>query len=245
MRHLWSFLSGLAAAPLCWLLIAVGQTTSARTIAGWVTDGSYHTATLLAPAAFVFAAGLLLGLLGTLRFSPLGPLTAGLALAAPYVAMFVDPFGARDLIGTPWRLFGEPVVLLQPVENGTLGLLGVLLSTAVLSRQRWRSRPATNGTAADKAGSDAAAAEPLPVRPLGEFDPSLWSLPGGGTTMSDESANAPTGPDRADADWPASATKTRTTLAAPAEDVRPDGVRPDGDGLRPARPIPRSSRVIR
>ncbi|MDG4774866.1 hypothetical protein [Solwaraspora sp. WMMD792] len=244
MRHLWSFLSGLAAAPLCWVLIAVGQTTSARTIAGWVTDGSYHTATLLAPAAFVFAAGLLLGLLGTLRFSPLGPLTAGLALAAPYVAMFVDPFGARDLIGTPWRLFGEPVVLLQPVENGTLALLGVLLSTAVLSRQRWRSRPATNSTADDKAGSDAtAAAEPLPVRPLGEFDPSLWSLPGGSTTTSDESADAPTGPDRADAGRPTSLTtktKTKSTLAAPAEDVRPDG-----DGLRPARPIPRSSRVIR
>ncbi|WBB96191.1 MULTISPECIES: hypothetical protein [unclassified Solwaraspora] len=243
MRHLWSFLSGLAAAPLCWVLIAVGQTTSARTIAGWVTDGGYHTATLLAPAAFVFAAGLLLGLLGTLRFSPLGPLTAGLALAAPYVAMFVDPFGARDLIGTPWRLFGEPVVLLQPVENGTLALLGVLLSTAVLSRQRWRSRPATNGTDDDEAGSDAAAAEPLPVRPRGEFDPSLWSLPGGSATTSDDSADAPTGPDRADADRPASLrtkTRTKTTLAAPAGDVRPDG-----DGLRPARPIPRSSRVIR
>ncbi|MFV2107045.1 hypothetical protein [Micromonospora sp. LOL_015] len=243
MRHLWSLLSGLAVAPLCWVLIAVGQTTSARTIAGWVTDDTYHTATLLAPAAFVFAAGLLLGLLGTLRFSPLGPLTAGLALATPYVAMFVDPFGARDLIGigTPWRLLGEPVVLLQPVENGTLALLGVLLSTAVLSRQRWRSRPAANSTSGDKAGSDATAAEPLPVRPLGEFDPSLWSLPGGSTTTSDESAGAPAGPDRADAGRPASlTTKTKSTLAAPAKDVRPDG-----DGLRPARRIPRSSRLIR
>lgn len=242
MRHLWSSLSGLAAAPLCWLLIAVGQTTSTRTIAGWVTDGSYHTATLLAPAAFVSAAGLLLGLLGTLRFSPLGPLTAGLALAAPYVAMFVDPFGARDLIGTPWRLLGEPVVLLQPVENGTLALLGVLLSTAVLSRQRWQSRPARSGTVDDRAGSDAAAADPLPVRPLGEFDPSLWSLPGSDATAPDASTDPPAGSDRTAAGRPSPRATTRatTTLTAPAEDARSDG-----EGLRPARPVPRSGRVIR
>ncbi|MFV2019825.1 hypothetical protein [Micromonospora sp. LOL_023] len=252
MRHLWSFLSGLAVAPICWLLIALGQTTSTRTITDWVSDGRYHTAALLVPAAFLLVAGLSLGLLGTLRVSPLGPLVAGLALAAPYVAMFVDPLRTREIIGTPWQILGEPVVLLQPVENGTLALLGVLLSTAVLSRRRWQSGLA----GADPAGptDPATVAEPLPVRPLGEFDPSLWSLPDGSTDPTPASP-APTlaEPDHGTGGRPATA-----TLTAPVDDRSATADRPDraarageaqaGDGsdrLRPARPFPRSSRAIR
>lgn len=228
MRHLWSFLSGIAVAPLCWLLVAVGQTTSTRTIGDWVTDGEYHTATLLGPAALLFAAGLLLGLLGTLRFSPLGPLAAGLALAAPYVVTFIDPLGTRDLLGIDAAVFGEPIVLLAPVDNGTLALLGVLLSTAVLSRRRWSAdRRTGDPTPAEPA---VPAAEPLPVRPLGEFDPSLWSLPGGPSepapaATTDSTPAAPAAGDRIGT----------TTLTATAADT-------DADRLRPARPIPRSTR---
>ncbi|WFE24947.1 hypothetical protein O7623_16065 [Solwaraspora sp. WMMD791] len=233
MRHLWSFLSGIAVAPLCWLLVAVGQTTSTRTIGDWVSDGEYHTATLLGPAALLFAAGLLLGLLGTLRFSPLGPLAAGLALAAPYVATFIDPFGTRDLLGVDAVVFGEPIVLLTPVDNGTLALLGVLLSTAVLSRRRWSAdRRTGDPTPAEPA---APAAEPLPVRPLGEFDPSLWSLPGGPTEPAP--AATPTAPTAADPTT-GGRTGTTTTLTATAADT-------DADRLRPARPIPRSARRSR
>lgn len=251
MRHLWSFLSGLAVAPICWLLVALGQTMSAKTIAGWVNDGEYHTATLLGPAAFLLVAGLLLGLLGTLRVSPLGPLTAGLALAAPYVAMFVVPLRTREIIGTPWRLLGEPVVLLHPVENGTLALLGVLLATAVFSGQRWRSRPDRADAAAEPAepaGAETPPAEPLPVRPLGEFDPSLWSLPGSST---DSTTTAPT-PSLTEPDPAVGGRGTTAVLDPPSSDrsaaEKVSGASsPDsgGDRLRPARPIPRSSRVIR
>ncbi|WP_326551516.1 hypothetical protein [Micromonospora sp. NBC_01813] len=248
MRHLWSFLSGLAVAPICWLLIALGQTTSTRTITDWVSDGRYHTATLLAPAAFLLVAGLSLGLLGTLRVSPLGPLVAGLTLAAPYVAMFIVPLRTREIIGTQWQILGEPVVLLQPVENGTLALLGVLLSTAVFSRRRWRSRPA--GADPDAAADPTtAAAEPLPVRPLGEFDPSLWSLPGGST----DPTPASTAPTLAEPDQVTGGRPATATLTAPVDDrsATADGPGRDaqagdgGDRLRPARPFPRSSRVIR
>jgi hypothetical protein len=251
MRHLWSFLSGLAVAPVCWLLVALGQTTSARTIADWVSDGGYHTATLLVPAAFLLVAGLLLGLLGTLRVSPLGPLAAGLALAAPYIAMFVVPLRTREIIGTPWQILGEPVVLLHPVENGTLALLGVLLATAVFSGQRWRSRPgrADAGEPAEQAGPGTPPAEPLPVRPLGEFDPSLWSLPGGSTDPTPTATPAPTLTEPG----PAVGGRGTTAILTPPTSDRPDADQvadetpPDsgGDRLRPARPIPRSSRVIR
>ncbi|WP_405094443.1 hypothetical protein [Micromonospora sp. NBC_01412] len=141
MRHLWSFLAGLVVAPVTWVLVTLGQDGSSRTITRWVEIGTFNTANLIEPAVYLAVAGILLGLLGTLRVSPLGPLVAGLLLVTPYVAMFIAPFEVRDIVPEGWKVLSDPLPLHLPVQNGTLFLLGVLLLMATASRQRWRRWP--------------------------------------------------------------------------------------------------------
>jgi hypothetical protein len=143
MRHLWSFLAGLVVAPITWMLVTLGQDGSSRTVDRWVEIGTFNTANLIEPAVYLGVGGVLLGLLGTLRVSPLGPLVAGLLLATPYVGMFVAPFKVRDLIPDGWKVLGDPLPLQLPVENGTLFLIGLLLLVATFSAQRWRQWPRT------------------------------------------------------------------------------------------------------
>ncbi|MEV4655438.1 hypothetical protein [Micromonospora sp. NPDC049301] len=141
MRHLWSFLAGLVVVPITWVLVTLGQDGSSRTVDRWVEIGTFNTANLIEPAVYLGVGGVLLGLLGTLRVSPLGPLVAGLLLAIPYVGMFVAPFEVRDAIPQGWKVFGDPLPLRLPVENGTLFLIGLLLLMAAFSRQRWQQWP--------------------------------------------------------------------------------------------------------
>ncbi|MFG1650688.1 hypothetical protein ACGFIE_12210 [Micromonospora sp. NPDC049275] len=141
MRHLWSFLAGLVVAPITWALVTLGQDGSSRTVDRWVEIGTFNTANLIEPAVYLGVGGVLLGLLGTLRFSPAGPLVAGLLLVTPYVGMFVAPFEVRDAIPQEWKVLGDPLPLRLPVENGTLFLLGLLLLMATFSGQRWRRWP--------------------------------------------------------------------------------------------------------
>ncbi|GAB3945493.1 hypothetical protein GCM10027614_37380 [Micromonospora vulcania] len=145
MRHLWSFLAGLVVAPITWALVTLGQDGSSRTVDRWVEIGTFNTANLIEPAVYLGVGGVLLGLVATLRVSPLGPLVAGLLLVTPYVGMFVAPFEVRDAIPQEWKVFGDPLPLRLPVENGTLFLIGLLLLMATFSGQRWRQwpRPAT------------------------------------------------------------------------------------------------------
>ena len=129
-------------APLTWLLVAMGQGGSTRTVDGWLARGEYDTVDLIEPAAYLLAAAVVAGLLATLRISPLGPLVAGLLLVTPYAWLFADPLALADALPEGWQLFGEPIPLGVPVRNGTLGLLGALLVMAVFSVQRWRRWPA-------------------------------------------------------------------------------------------------------
>jgi hypothetical protein len=158
MRHLWSLLAGVVAAPLTWLLIAFGQGQSSQTVEGWLDSGGFDTVDLIEPAAYLAAAGVLLGLLATLRISPLGALLAGVLLAGAYVGMFADPFAVRDRVPDDWKLFGDPIPLRTPLTNGTLLLVGVLLIMAVFSAQRWRTWP--TGTPAEAPAPAEAATEP-------------------------------------------------------------------------------------
>ncbi|MET8910921.1 hypothetical protein [Micromonospora sp. NPDC004551] len=141
MRHLWSFLAGLVVAPVTWALVTLGQDGSGRTVHRWVEIGTYSTPNLIEPAVYLGVAGILLGLLGTLRFSPIGPAVAGLLLVVPYLGLFVAPFTVRDRVPESWKMLGDPLPLRQPLENGTLFLIGMLLLMAVFSGQRWRHRP--------------------------------------------------------------------------------------------------------
>jgi hypothetical protein len=144
MRHLWSLLAGVVVAPLAWLLLATGQYRSSRTVAKWDEASFFDTVDLVGPAAFLVAAGILLGLLGTLRWSPAGPLVAGLLFVIPTIFMFINPFRTLDAFssGEQQRLFGQDLQPWLPVANGTLLVLGALLLMAVFSAQRWRQWPA-------------------------------------------------------------------------------------------------------
>lgn len=151
MRHVWSLLAGVVAAPLAWLLLAAGQHRSEETVGGWSDAGFFDTAELIVPALFLLAAGVLLGLLGTLRWSPAGPLAAGALLLAPAVAMFINPFWTADRVGEQWPLLGQDLAPRLPIVNGTLLVLGALLLMAVFSASRWRRWPAAE-TAASAPG---------------------------------------------------------------------------------------------
>ncbi|WP_433531550.1 hypothetical protein ACQPYA_05490 [Micromonospora sp. CA-263727] len=148
MRHLWSLLAGLVVAPVTWVLLTLGQDGSAGTVDRWVEIGTSNPANLIEPAVYLAVGGIVLGLLGTLRISPLGPLVAGLLLVTPYVGLFVAPFQVRDLIPGGWEFLGDPLPLRLPVQNGTLFLVGMLLLMATFSGQRWRRwpRPVTEPT---------------------------------------------------------------------------------------------------
>lgn len=141
VRHLWSLLAGIVAAPLVWILLALGQDGSTSTITTWADTSTFNTARLIEPAVYLCAAGIALGVLATLRWSPLGPLVAGLLLMAPYVGMFIAPLRVRSAVPGGWRLFGDPLQLRLPLDNGTLFFLGLLLAMAAFSLQRWRRWP--------------------------------------------------------------------------------------------------------
>ena len=159
MRHLWSFLAGLVVAPVTWVLVTLGQDGSSRTVDRWVEIGTYNTANLIEPAVYLGVAGILLGLLGTLRISPLGPLVAGLLLITPYVGMFIAPFTVRDRIPDGWKVLGDPLPLRQPVENGTLFLIGLLLLMADVQRAALAALAATG---------DRGRSRPRPTRPTAD-----------------------------------------------------------------------------
>ncbi|MGC5052688.1 hypothetical protein ACLQ2S_14670 [Micromonospora sp. DT48] len=143
MRHLWSFLAGLVVVPVTWVLVTLGQDGSAGTVNRWVEIGTSNTANLIEPAVYLAVGGIVLGLLGTLRISPLGPLVAGLLLITPYIGLFITPFRVRERIPSGWEFLGDPLPLRLPVENGTLFLIGMMLLIATFSGQRWRRWPVT------------------------------------------------------------------------------------------------------
>lgn len=141
MRHLWSLLAGLLAAPLAWLLLATGQHRSQEVVG----DGSFASADLAGPVVLLVVAGALLGVLGTLRWSPAGPIAAGLLLVLPTLLLFGNPSGTLSAFSHPEesRLLGQSLALWLPLENGTLLVLGSLLLIATFSLQRWRRWPTT------------------------------------------------------------------------------------------------------
>lgn len=147
MRHLWSLLAGVVAAPLVWLLLATGQHRAQASVAAWEEAGRFDTVALVGPVIFLVVAGLLLGVLGTLRWSPAGPVAAGVLLVLPTIFVFVNPFRTLDTLSYPEqrRLLWQDFSPWLPVANGTLLVLGILLLVAVASVQRWRQWPVVPG----------------------------------------------------------------------------------------------------
>lgn len=169
MRHTLSLIAGVVAALLAWLLLATGQLGWSTTVDDWEAAGTYYTAELIGPGIALAIVGVLLGVLGTLRWSPAGPVAAGVLLTAPAVVMFVNPFQMSEWVADEWRLFGQDLAPLLPVRNGTLLVLGLLLLMAVFSTQRWRQWPSSDaqesgtGTGADAAAETDADAGDAPT----------------------------------------------------------------------------------
>jgi hypothetical protein len=140
MRHIGTLIAALLIAPLAWILIAFGQERSVQALSGG-PNGFISTGSLIHPFEMLAGAGLLLGILATLRVSPLGSVVTGLGYSISYILMVVAPEGALRLFGHSFSVAGRRIDLSVPVRNGTTLLIGVLMLVAILSLGRWRRWP--------------------------------------------------------------------------------------------------------
>jgi hypothetical protein len=161
MRHLGSLLAALVVAPAAWVLLALGQDQIQPT---WD-----HRETLVAvppwpeKAAFLAAAGLLIGLIASVRISPLGPLVAGVAYAG-YGTAALWRKDVYDVLPDTWTIAHRDASLHAPVLNGTAVVIGAVLLIAVISVRRWQRWP--KRTATVPAGAEAApAGATVPTEP--------------------------------------------------------------------------------
>jgi hypothetical protein len=141
MRHLSTLIAALVVAPLSWILLAFGQDRSAQAFANQQHTGAFDTGDFVRPVVCLAGAGLLLGLLATLRISPLGAVLTGAGYAASYLALLSDPDGVLDLFPEKISLAGHATDPTTPLRTGTAMLLGALMLVATISVGRWRRRP--------------------------------------------------------------------------------------------------------
>ncbi|WP_203904495.1 hypothetical protein, partial [Virgisporangium aliadipatigenens] len=140
MRHLGSLVAALVITPLAWVLLALGQPRAGETFSRWGEAETIRTGQLLPALGFLIGAGVLIGLVACLRWSPLGPLVAGTVLLGVYGYLLVRPFPLLDRLPV-WRVGDLRVDCAVPLENGTLAALGAALVVATVSGQRWRRWP--------------------------------------------------------------------------------------------------------
>jgi len=140
MRHLYTLLAAIYVAPFSWLLLAFGQDRSAQVFADAQTGGAFDTGDFVPPVICLAGAGLLLGLLATLRFSPLGVLLTGAGFAAGYLALLVDPVGVLGLFPRNLSVAGRTIDATTPLRTGTALLLGAMMVAATICAGRWPER---------------------------------------------------------------------------------------------------------
>ncbi|MFG2053561.1 hypothetical protein ACGFI9_05955 [Micromonospora sp. NPDC048930] len=161
MRHIGTVLAAAIVGPLAWILFSLGQTRSAQAFADAQNGGSLDSGDFVRPALVLAAAGILLGLIATLRFSPLGATLAGLVYSVSYLGLLVSPTAVMKLLDHKPTLSGHQVDLAAPVRTGTTLLVGSLLLVGVVSVRRWQRWP--------QPGSDAPAAlQPDDIIPSAE-----------------------------------------------------------------------------
>lgn len=141
MRHFWTLIAAIATTPLTWLLLAYGQDRSIQAFTNEDSTGAFDNGDFIRPVVCLAAAGLLLGLLATLRFSPLGATAAGLFYSASYLALLVQPDTVMDLLPNNISLAGRDANPATPLRTGMTMVLGALLLVAVVSVGRWRRWP--------------------------------------------------------------------------------------------------------
>jgi hypothetical protein len=141
MRHIATLIAAVIIAPLAWVLLAFGQDRSVQIIATGDEAGYLHGSEFVRPALVLAAAGILLGLIATLRFSPLGAVVAGVFYAGTYLMMIAAPGAVLRLFRHNLSIAGKHADASMPIRTGTTLLLGGLLLVAVMSVGRWRRWP--------------------------------------------------------------------------------------------------------
>jgi hypothetical protein len=168
MRHIWSLVAGVVIAPLAWFLIAFGQAamTERVTLSSSETD-------FLFGGLLLIGVGLLIGLIGSVRTSPVGALVAAAIYIGATVYLLLAPSSASDLFGHTNLVGNYEVVLSTPLHSGVLAVVGGALLVAVFSPARWRGNAAP---------ADPNAWTPPPPAPA-------WSPPSVSTPTSDSGSD--------------------------------------------------------
>lgn len=141
MRHIATLIAAAVIAPLAWILLAFGQDRSVQVIAAGDQAGHLSGSAFLRPVLVLAAAGLLLGLLATLRFSPLGATVAGACYAATYLLLLAAPGGVLSFFPHNLSIAGRQADMSTPIRTGTSLALGGMMLVALVSVGRWRGRP--------------------------------------------------------------------------------------------------------
>ncbi|WP_020519100.1 hypothetical protein [Catelliglobosispora koreensis] len=134
MRHTWSLLTGIVVTPLVWLLVAVGQGATEKAL----PSQSSMPGQLLVGGCVLAGAGLLGGLIATLRTSPTGAMFTGTIYLMASTFMYLKHVQAVDLFTTEWEIQGYPVNLATPLTSGLLAFAGAMLVISIFSASRWR-----------------------------------------------------------------------------------------------------------
>lgn len=163
MRHYGTLIAAVVISPLAWILLAFGQDRSAHIFANAHGNGSLTGGQFGWPLVMLAGAGLLLGLIGTLRFSPLGATFAGVVYMGSYALLVVMPKGLMDFAGHELFISGHGADMAAPIRSGTSMALGAALLVSVVSVSRWRRWPRA------EFGSSSSSSSPLlpDYNPLG------------------------------------------------------------------------------
>ena len=133
MRHIWSLVAGVIIAPLAWFLIAFGQAAMTERVTLSTAETDFLFGGLL-----LIGVGLLIGLIGSVRTSPVGALVAAAVYLAGTAYLLLAPSAASDLFGNINLVGNYEVVLSTPLHTGVLAVVGGVLLIAVFSPARWR-----------------------------------------------------------------------------------------------------------
>src|SRR5258706_13608994 len=149
MRHIATLIAAAIIGPLAWVLIAFGQDRSVQIFATADRAGVLHGSDFARPVLVLVAAGILLGLIAPLRFSPLGAVVTGAVYAASYLLLLTLPGTVLRQFRHTLSIGGWHADASTPIRSGTTLLLGGLLLVAVFSVRRWRRWPRTAESTAD------------------------------------------------------------------------------------------------
>lgn len=141
MRHYGTLIAAVVISPLAWILLAFGQDRSTHVFANAHGNGSLTRGEFGWPLVMLLGAGLLLGLIGTLRFSPLGATFAGIVYMGSYALLLINPKALMDFAGHQLYISGHGADMSAPIRSGTSMALGAALLVSVISVSRWRRWP--------------------------------------------------------------------------------------------------------